>query len=252
MIAGAERFTFYGTNALTPHMEKVIRVAQRLGVPIEVLPWNFQYGYEEHRVMEYHQYMGIQACLYRQMPYYENVAVIDIDEFISPRGEASMTTTARPTVTALFLVNYLDVLDARHPHASGYMFLNNFFFPYEERGVDQSEYSKQLGLPFFDIFHTTTRYGPFNAGMRSKMIVKADRTFTTTTHSWERMVNGTKAVIIKPTEAGVYHFRRGNHVDFKGKPGTDLEMLKYYDLIRDHPLLEPLLEAVGTHDERLV
>jgi len=38
LVAGADHFTFYNTNGIAPEMMRVIRKAQELGVPIEVVP----------------------------------------------------------------------------------------------------------------------------------------------------------------------------------------------------------------------
>ena len=215
--------------------------------------------------------MGINACTYWQMPYFRHVAVIDIDEFLTPRhhqpppppppdvnstaplpananaNDTTLAPTPVPFTNITRFADYLDGLDAAHPEAAGFVFQNNFLFPYD--GTDPE--FDDVDLPF-DVFHVTERNGPFPHGQRSKVVLRPERVLSTEIHTAERNVGGGFTDVNVPdAEAALFHYRRGDHMMSPGGKGRDLEMLRYLPAVRSHPLLAPLMAAVGQNTEAL-
>ena len=60
---------------------------------LELLPWNYNHLKTDlNSVHEFNQHMGINACLYHNMHKFENLVVVDLDEFIAPKQHMSLLT----------------------------------------------------------------------------------------------------------------------------------------------------------------
>jgi len=233
IVAGATHFTFYNTRGISPQTAKVFRRAQEIGISLEILPWNYEYG--DRAPWSYNQYMAINACLYWQMPDYKHSVMVDMDEFISPRGKHSRS-----------LIDMLAILDGEHPNAAAYHFSNNFFFP--DEGSDPA--FDGITLPF-DMFHATTRFGPyptFPKFDRSKAIFKTSRVVRAAIHNMDEPVPGYDAIHTQANTSGLFHYRRHPSVPINKSKALyeeerDIEMLKFYDPMTQHVFFNPLLNS---------
>jgi len=175
--------------------------------------------------------MAINACLYWHKPYFEYSAFIDIDEYISYRGTALKTL---PVV--------LEELEQEHPDAAAYLF-RHMTLSRPEKVTDAI--AKNRSLPF-EIFLATERQEEANSvGARSKTICRSDRIVTSTIHTIGEPLASYRQVTVPPNYAGLFHVRKMPLSTHPQNLTTDLEMMKYYELIESHPFCLPLLQTLA-------
>jgi hypothetical protein len=117
-------------------------------------------------------------CLLRHLHRYANLAIVDLDELITPRGNEEKS-----------LLKLIEALDRRHTDASDYSFANHFFFT-GMQGLEANATDLQGARLPLDMLTATLRHEPFLHGNRSKSILKPDRVVVASTHHVTEVVPG--------------------------------------------------------------
>lgn len=200
---------------MAPNFVKILQIAQREGISIEVLPWNDQHEDTKATMMhEHNQYMAITYCIYRFMPYFEYGAHLDLDEYISYRHGS---VKALPDV--------LDDLLETNPNAAAFLFRHYLF----TMGGDDKEVATPQAddTPPFDIFKYTIRHGPLEPHQRSKIVWISDRTVTSTIHNLGGAIQNYTETVVVADDAALFHFRKRAIFRVMDNGTEDLEMRKY-------------------------
>jgi hypothetical protein len=90
-----------------PLQMRVLEAASRLGMSIELLPYGWYTVPDWPYKPRVNQFVGINDCIYRHRYRFEHIAIVDTDEFISPRSSETLTS-------------YLDRVDRYIPNVSGH------------------------------------------------------------------------------------------------------------------------------------
>jgi hypothetical protein len=236
--AGAGQFTFYNSRGMAPRTLKVLGAAQRLGMPVEVLPWNAFESWGRHRVAEYNQYMAINACLYWNMHRFRHVAVVDIDEFIVDRGGGAGGATPS-------LLSLLARLEAREPGASAYAFLHSFAFPLAAPADGKADRLARA----FEILRPARAAAPLANGDRGKMILRTDAVVSAMVHMAGETVRDVWPTVVPVEDAQLLHFRGGAPEGGGEGLRASTELLGFRERIAAHPLVDSLLDAAGVPRE---
>jgi hypothetical protein len=153
---------------------------------------------------------------------HRNVAIVDIDEYISSRGEGTS------------LLGLLSELDQAHPDAASYRFICNMFFV----DVEADKRSAPL-LPFPPFL--STRAAKFRRGQRTKTIVKPLRVIWSGHHALGWSADPYHEERIADEVAALFHFRHGDPLRKSRGLVQDEAMLKYESLIQELPLQRELM-----------
>lgn len=243
LAMGADCLTFFTNRGMAPSVVLLLRKAMELGLPVEVLPWTYHVPSSRgNTVHEYNQHLATTVCSYRHLHLSRHVAMVDFDEFIVPR----------PPHTSL--PGLLASLDVQHPKASGFQFLNSFFFP--KFGPDPS--LSHVALPF-RVLHYTERMPEYPPGNRSKSIVKPARVVWTNIHGTRPGVGlpvpGYEEVVVPPEQALLQHYRSefpsgrtmmpiDTVINVKTRASRDDAALRFRERLEAWPHLKTLLDFV--------
>ncbi|GFV97583.1 glycosyltransferase family 92 protein [Trichonephila clavipes] len=216
---GATHFTFYNHDS-SENVGKLIRNLQDLSYSIELLPWKLPTQIEDMWSMG--QIANINDCIYRNMARNSYIAVVDLDEFITPRHAMTLQ----------------DLIVA---HEKGGRRIGSFVL---RSCVFCSEYSQDIlpsNIPPF-ITQTSVRREnwiyPFL--VRSKYIVKPREVIMAGIHHAWKLLPGAEERFIPAGQALVHHYRAdlcpGKEKDL-GNGIIDPMSRKYLNpLLRSKPL----------------
>jgi hypothetical protein len=84
---------------------RVLETASALGISIDLLEYNWYTDPEWDYKGKVNQFVGINDCIYRYRYRFKHIAIVDTDEFISPRSEET-------------LAHYLGRIDEHMPDVS--------------------------------------------------------------------------------------------------------------------------------------
>ena len=186
-LLGVERFTFYNSS-VGPRVDCALRwYAARGGVT--VLPWRL--GLRSQRdIRTEGMFAALNDCLLRALPHSSHVAMIDLDEAIVPRANAS-------------LHGLLDVLElglGSHRRVAAYSFQNTFF--YLGWPDDAS-----AGSTLTSLAKTQRRTYRHPHGQRSKYLAVPQYVLEAGNHFIWQAVPGHGTVHVAPAMATLHHYR---------------------------------------------
>ncbi|GFT44297.1 glycosyltransferase family 92 protein [Nephila pilipes] len=216
---GATHFTFYNYNS-TENIGKLIRNLQDHSYSIELLSWKLPTEIQDMWSMG--QIANINDCIYRNMARNAYIAVVDLDEFITPRH----VMTIQDLITA---------------HEKGGRRIGSFVL---RSCVFCTEYKPDIlpsKIPPFITQASVRRENwiyPFL--VRTKYIVKPQEVIAAGVHHVWKLIPGAEERFIPASQALVHHYRAhlcpGNKKDI-GKGEIDPMSRKYLNhLLRSKAL----------------
>ena len=197
-ILGAEFFTFYNYTS-GPAVDAVLNFYRKRGV-VEVIPWRLPMGVDtwpkRNTPVEIHYFGQLASsndCLRRNREITNYLAVIDLDEFIIPRGEGVKTWT--------------DMMKGL-PNNGAYFFCNTFFRKeWNNTNVNFSnkEDAVRLKLTTLLKLDRESKIAPHSS--RSKYIVKPKAVEVLGIHNIWRMSDKHKHYNVPNTAGLLHHYR---------------------------------------------
>ncbi|KAG8190227.1 hypothetical protein JTE90_011948 [Oedothorax gibbosus] len=218
---GVERFIFYKYDAL-PEVNEVIEYLQSNNYSIDWYPWNLPSDIGDMWALG--QVANMNDCIYRHMGIGSYIAVVDFDEFITPRH--SMT-----------IPELLIAQDLPWKNSGSFVMRSCVFcLEYEMDSLPES-------IPKF-ITQTHIRrenkVWPFHH--RSKYIVKPNLIISIGIHYVKEHMPEVSECLVKPSQVLVHHYR----AELCGNKGRDLPNGEIDSVSRNSKVLVSSLEALQT------
>ena len=197
-ILGAEFFTFYNYTS-GPAVDSVLNFYRKRGV-VEVIPWRLPMGDDTwpkrntpDEIHNFGQLASSNDCLRRNREITDYLAVIDLDEFIIPRGEGVKT--------------WADMMKGL-PNFGAYLFCNTFFRKeWNDTNVNFSNKEDAVRLKLTTLLKLDRESKILPHSLRSKYIVKPKAVEVLGIHNIWRMSDKHKHYNV-PNNIGLLHHYR--------------------------------------------
>lgn len=189
-ILGVTHFTFYN-HTIGPEVDCVLRDYARRGI-VTLLPWQHLEMVSQKEIRTEGLFAAINDCLYRNMYRYRYVLMIDIDEFIVPHRNATLTDVMRESLRRIDTSK-----------AGSFSFMNSFYYL---QWPDDSN-ARELPVSLVTLQKTQRRAKFHPHKQRSKCIVVPRHVVEMGNHFVWEFLPGKGAVNFPPDVAYLHHYR---------------------------------------------
>ncbi|GBL87204.1 hypothetical protein AVEN_270490-1 [Araneus ventricosus] len=228
---GATHFTFYNHDS-TEIIWKLIKHLQHVSYSIEFLPWNLPPDIKD--MWSLGQIASINDCIYRHMGTNSYIAIVDLDEFITPR-------------------HVMNVQELLFAHEKARRRTGSFVF---RSCVFCSEYRQDVLPHFIPPFITQTSVRrenwiyPFL--VRTKYVVKTSEVVMAGVHHIWELLPGAEERLVPASQVLVHHYRAhlcpGND-KYRGKGEVDPISRKYLNHLLRSKVIEVWKQVMQNTDD---
>jgi len=161
-VLGVSFFSFYlldVSDRVKYLLGSLQEATHATGVEIDVVDWELPTALRSwDKLWDYGALASLTDCLYRGMAAHQHTILVDLDEFIVPRGEAAVQGGPGLLATAMARVRL-----PANKSAHAFLFSNSFFC---------SEFNNETAGPTFNIFdHPFRENIVWNYKLRAKILV---------------------------------------------------------------------------------
>ena len=209
MLLGVEHFTFYN-ESMSKRTGQVLSYYSKRGLA-EVMPWQSPTELQKNSHCHYHdQLAAINDCLYRNRNLTEYLAFNDLDEYIIPRDQDTLT--------------WADMM-SKLKYGNSYSFRNTFFWrKWSEKGITSKNNNSDNLLTMSVLKHANYT---FPNRKRSKVIIRPEMVEIMHIHFVAQDVSGAEETAngVNINIGLLHHYRNDQSDDYS--PVEDKTMLKY-------------------------
>ncbi|XP_013418463.1 beta-1,4-galactosyltransferase galt-1 [Lingula anatina] len=225
---GAQHITLYDFNANKTAIGPILDAYQKDGT-LSLVPWNFPATAQRiltkrntafiYWVIECGQLAATTDCLYRNMNRFQYLAVVDMDEFLTPRANSS----------------WRDLIKILPQNAGAYLFQNKFFrmdwMGRQEIAKNHAALNDSRAAKFNPKSLSVTKSEYVGEVYRPKYILRTEAAYATRVHRPRLFPSWVEYVV--PKHLGLsHHYRNAGRSNrhLKGHPvEKDTYMWKYKD-----------------------